>query len=339
MKKLKVFSLPWHVANQFEMLKLPFEWHYLIQHTRKWSNEARPLPEHVKWVTHFDEDEHYDLAILHIDQQCLLDDLGKSKLFKDVYSVVKGKVPVIVVNHGTPVYPERFMQMAEEEYKRPVTEKEGEEWCVKKINELLDGVSEVVVNSHQAQKMWGRGVAIIHGMDANEWFDLPKEPRVATFISPSGIGNKYYGRTLFEETRDVLKTKYGIELVWIGQEASFKSWTEYRNFIGKTLVYFNPTLESPMPRSRTEAMLSGCCVVTTKYHDADSFIKHGVNGFICKENPEDAAKIIADLIFNYKKAVAIGQEGKKTAQELFNGERFRADWINVIEKVLNKKII
>lgn len=94
-----------------------------------------------------------------------------------------------------------------------------------------------------------------------------------------------------------------------------------------------------MPRTRTEAILSGVCIVTTKYQDADTFIEDGVNGFLCKRNPEDAAKKIADMIFDYKKAVEIGQRGKETAMKLFSKERYQREWLSLVERVLKDKVI
>ena len=113
---------------------------------------------------------------------------------------------------------------------------------------------------------------------------------------------------------------------------------EYKEFLGRSLIYFNPTLESPMPRARTEAMLSGCCVLTTPHQDADMFIEDGKNGFIVSRNPKAVVDKIKYLIKNYDEAIKIGQAGKKTAQELFNHKRFEQDWKNFVEKNLNIKI-
>lgn len=317
----------------------PFEWNYLIQHTRKWSEQARPQPKHLKWVPYY-EPGKYDLAILHIDQQCLVTPfLGKSKLFREVKAQIKD-IPIIVINHGTPVYPELFMQYAEMAGMEP-SEKNGEEWARREMEKLLEGVAQVIVNSHEAQEQWNMGQAIIHGLDPDEWWDLRKEPRVITVISPAGIGQKYYGRMLLTETRDILKTKYGIELIWVGEDGGVQfapNFSMYREYLGKSLVYFNPTIGSPMPRSRTEAMMSGCCVVTTRHQDADGFIKDGVNGFLVNDNPEECAKVVSDLIFDYSRAIKVGQEGRKTAIEIFNGKRFRQNWLDLIQKILGREI-
>jgi len=321
------------------LLKIPFiEWHYLINHTRKWDKRARPEPENIIWEPYYEEGK-YDLAILHVDQQCLIPHLGKSKLFNQLFAQIDD-IPIIVVNHGTPVYPEMFMQLCVlDGYE--ANEESSMKWASEKMKEILQAkknLVSMVVNSHEAVKQWGWGEPIIHGLDENDWTDGIKEPRVATFISMVGIGEKYYGRQLFQETRALLSEKYGISVVWIGQDANFISFDEYRDFLSKTLVYFNPTLGSPMPRTRTEAMFSGCCVITTRHQDADSFIKDGVNGFVCKDNPEDAAKKIAWCIEHYKETIEIGKKGRQTALEIFSGERFRQDWKELIERVLKTKL-
>lgn len=314
------------------------EFTYLIQHTRKWSDTARPLPKHVKWVPYY-EPGKYDLALLHIDQQCISPKIayGKSMVFREIKAQIKD-IPIIVINHGTPVYPEVFRQMAEEEGYRN-TEEAGEEWAKKKMKGLMKGVSVMVVNSHKAREQWGWGKTIIHGLDSKEWWNLPKEPRIVMVISPAGMGEKYYGRNFFRKTREVLKEKYGMEVMWIGEKGIFApSWNNYRDYIGRSLVYFNPTIGSPMPRSRTEAMLSGCCIVTTPFHDADKFIENGVNGFLCKLNPEDAAKKLAWCMEHYRESIKIGENGRKAAIELFNIERFKKQWMELIKEVLDKKL-
>jgi len=174
-------------------------------------------------------------------------------------------------------------------------------------------------------------------MDPKEWLDLPKEPRVVTMISPGGL-DKYYDRVFLRAVKDALEER-DIYHCHITVDASFKYFEEYQEFLGRSLVYFNPTRESPMPRARTEAMLSGCCVVTTPHQDADTFIKDGENGFIIKRNPEMVADLIEKLIFDYKNTIKVGQKGKETALEIFSMERYQKDWANIIEKVTGKRII
>ena len=94
-----------------------------------------------------------------------------------------------------------------------------------------------------------------------------------------------------------------------------------------------------MPRSRTEAMLSGCCVITTPHQDAGDFIEDGVNGFITIRNPKVAADLIEKRLNNYKETVAIGQKGKETAMKIFSQERYNEDWRLLINKTLGREAI
>lgn len=318
-KLIKILDHPWHIGHQYELLKFPFaEFDWLFNHRRESSNKARGDIEHMfKWVYSY-EPGKYDVAILHLDQQCIEEgiyNVGKGSLYRQLNEVIID-IPKIVIMHGTPYYPEV----------EPNPSK-----IVEKVKELV-GDNYMVVNSHRAREQWGWGKVIIHGMDKNEWWDLPKEPRVVTMISPGGLP-AYYDRTFLDYVREGLAERDIIHChITVDFEA--KNWDDYRDFMGRSLVYFNPTKESPMPRSRTEAMLSGCCVVTTPSQDADSFIREGINGFLVPRNPQYVVDVIEQLINNYQRAIAIGQEGKKTAIELFSWNRFAGEWQEYLNYVI-----
>lgn len=321
MKKIKIFGTPWHLGHQYELFKIPWiEWSWLIQLRRQYGTKSRG-EFNVNWVTHY-EPGKYDLALLHLDQQCFeetLWEIGKGSLYKELNEEIQD-IPKIVIMHGTPHYPEVFQ-----------SEKEIVELAKKAI-----GNNTMVTNSYRAAEQWGLGNPIWHGMSPEEWFDLPKEPRVVTMIGPGGL-DSYYDRQFLRGVKEVLADE-GIIHCHITVDFISENWADYRKFLGASLVYFNPTRESPMPRARTEAMFSGCCVLTTNNQDADKFIKHGENGFFVKRNPDDVSRLVQWCFQNYNKALAIGQKGKETAIKLFNWDRFEQDWRNLIEKVLNRKI-
>lgn len=293
---------------------------------RSWSEAIRPLPPNVKWVPHIDPEEGYDLAVLHVDQQ-LAGNFGKSRLARDLRATVRElKIPCVVVNHGTPFWPEQY----------------SEELLRAKVRQFVGDDAHMVVNSRRALEMWGRmglsSRAILHGIDGEEWKPLPKEPRAITVLSAGGL-DLYYNRELLRQVRDRLKAR-GLPHVWVPVDWQAKGENQYeklREFVGRSLVYFNPTLESPMPRARTEAMLAGCCVVTTANHGAELFIEDGVNGFHCRNNPEHAAEMIAALLSNPKLAESVGAAGRKTALDLFSLERYFAEWSALINEVLNEE--
>lgn len=332
--KLKIFGTPWHLAHNADLmmaLKDIADFYLLINYTRRWDEKIRPLPENAQWVTHFEKDK-YDLAILHLDQQCSNEGLNKTKLTKHMKQTIKEidpELPIVFINHGTPVYPELYDDGNRKT--NYVSEK-----LRKEIMDIV-GDDHMIANSRQAIEEWGKGTCILHGMEASEWVNSDiKEPRVATFISIAGIGDKYYNRGYLVDVMDYLKDKHGIALQWVNTPNCFnaKDIKEYKEFIGSTLIYFNPTFASPMPRSRTEAMLSGCCIVTTGQHGADEFIKDGVNGFIVPHNNvEYTGELIARLIKDYKLAKAVGEQGRKTALEIFNRERYKEDWVTFLMKI------
>jgi glycosyltransferase involved in cell wall biosynthesis len=90
-----------------------------------------------------------------------------------------------------------------------------------------------------------------------------------------------------------------------------------------------------MPRARTEAMLSGCCVLTTPHQDADMFIENGVNGFLVPRDPVAVADLIEDLLDHPDRAVAVGQAGKRTAIQLFQWERYAREWADYLGFVID----
>jgi hypothetical protein len=392
---IKIFGVGWHIGHQFSLIQIPdTHWTYLINNVRpRWNIDVRPMPDNLNFVTEY-ESGKYDLAVLHVDQQCIDPKIGKGKLYRDLNKVITD-IPKIVINHGTPYWEERWESQGRGCWSLPVTyadakideiHKFQKEFLINGGNTIeggkliniegmkkLIGNNTMVVNSHQAVKDWGWGTCIIHGLDPNDWWDMPKEPRAVISLSPGGL-DSYYGRPLLMRTKELLSEKYGLKIVHIGdprewtieRHPRFKEiggWGAYRDYLGKSLVYFNSTQQSPMPRSRTEAMLSGCCVLTTPYQGADTFINFdtrkiwenstgitnyieeidkilnldGINGIIIPNNPEPIIALINHLIYNrFKTAVKIGQEGKKTAIRLFKKDRYEQEWVELINKVLSK---
>lgn len=329
-KKLRVFGVPWHVGHQFELIQMPFFGSYdlIINPYRTWGESSRPIPDKVKWVTHYEKGK-YDLAILHVDQQSIYnpevgDRIHKGKLYLELREAIGDDVPIVTINHMTPFH---------DKYESP--------FVVDFIKKMTEGTM-MVSNSYQAQKQWGWGEVITHGFHTEDWLDLPKEPRCITVLSPAGMDKAY--RRIFLTTVKRMLNEMGVPFTWVGVDRKMDNFDEYRQFIGRSLVFFMPTWQSPRPRSRAEAMLSGACVVTTPYHDADTFIKHGENGFLTSrvtmndprvmDNPEVTAQLIKSLVIdNPDLALKIGQAGKKTAQELFNFDQYTKQWEDLLKKM------
>jgi len=343
MSKLKIFAIPWHIGHQHEQLKLArkydVKFSYLRNNVRRWNRFAqRPEPttylnkDQFEWVDYY-EPGKYDLAILNLDQQCVNPDIGKGQLYRQLNEVITD-IPKVVINHGTPMYDEycpedMVINGGTAQTRRGPKHLEG-------MKEMI-GDNFMIVNSYKAAERWGWGYPIIHGMDKNEWIDLPKEPRVVCSLSPGGL-DKYYNRSLLTAIKSAVKSKTGIDIIHTNVNYHVEDWQDYKELLGTSLIAIYPFLDSPMPRSRTESMLSGACVLSSKHHNADEFIKTGVNGFIVPDNPMSYAETIYDLInYCYKDAVKIGQEGKKTAQKLFSVDQYLEDLYKVLVQVADGK--
>lgn len=328
MNKFKVVGIPWHIGHQAELAKLSFIERYdlIINPYRTWGTKSRPIPDNVNFVPYYERGK-YDFAILHVDQQSIYDpDKGdrihKGKLFQDLNSLITD-IPKIVINHMTPFH-----------------DKYDNSYVIEFIKNMV-GDNYMIVNSYEAQKQWGWGHVVTHGLTESDWWDLPKEPRAVVSLSPAGMEKAYRRTFLHSVIRELKDMK--VPFFWIMNDKKCETFDEYRDFLGRSLVYLNPTWQSPRPRSRTEAMLSGCCVVTTPYQDANTFIEDGVNGFLTSkyeirdprimDNPVYTAKLIKRLVMDEPElAIKVGQQGKKTAKELFSFNKFEEQWVNVLKE-------
>lgn len=338
--RIQIFGVLNHLSNNYEQLKLAktgkVKFTYLENNVRRWSKySARPEPttwlnnDEFEWATHYTPGK-YDIAILSTDQQHVDPNIGKGQLYRQLNDIIQD-IPKIVINHGTPMWDDYFTEDRVINGGSVFTPK-GERWLTG-MKDLI-GDNFMVVNSYEAVDRWGWGYPLIHGLDKDEWFDLPKEPRVVLSLSTGGL-DKYYNRELVTAIKGAVYERCKIDVQHINLNIKFErdNFTEYREFIGSSLINISPYRDSPMPRSRTEAMLSGAVVLSSKYHGAADFIEHGVDGLILPDNPQSYAEAIELLLNDYQRAIQIGQMGKLKAQKLFGMDRYQEDMMFVITEV------
>lgn len=286
-------------------------------------------PANLTFVTSY-EPGIYDIAILHIDQQAVLNDSYKRQIYLEFNEFILD-IPKIVINHGSPVYPD----IDSNSY----NQKELKEICIQSVKELV-GQNQMVVNSHTAasEKEWGFGMPIVHGINPVYWKDLLKEPRVFTALSAGGF-DQYYNRYCLNEVKRKLLVK-GYTL-WHAKDNidTGKSKKYYRKFLGSSLLYLDTSFRTPMNRARTEAMLSGCCVIQVEgAHDLERWAKPNENIILVPNNTEQITKMIISLLENgYQEALRIGQKGKETAMEMFGPERYRNEWLALLKNTIARK--
>lgn len=351
MNRIKIFTALNHLGNEYELLKMtkkyPVKFYYLENNVRRWSEySSRPNPstwlteDEFEWVTYY-EPGKYDLAVLRNDQQHADPLIGKGQLFRSLNQVVQD-IPKICINHGTPMWDEFFPEEIVK-FGGTAHTRRGERE-IDGIKQLVKDCVIMLVNSYDAVDRW-EGVheniyPTIHGMDSEEWFDLPKEPRVVLPVSPGGL-DAFYNRSLCTAIKSEVMERSGLTVIHPNVNISFDgdNWKQYRQFLGSSLITIFPFKDSPMPRSRTEAMLSGCTILSSRYHGADEFIEHGVDGFIVPDNPLSYAKAIHELINGcYKEAIEMGQKAKEKAKKLFALERYHEDMYYIFNEVANGKV-
>lgn len=298
---LKVLGHPWHAAHNYELLKLPFDWHYL---SGDWHSNFRPFPDHVRAASWDFQPQDYDLILTHFSHESW-GYLERLRAYSD-------RIPVIAICHGVPTdqaQVEQFREMA---------------------GDIL-----VVCNCYEQEAEWNfrRSRTIIHGFDPEEWPQTDYS-RMDAVVSLPGIPEDYphfghnYGIRFLNAVRSQTK------ISWIRQDKHFSNWNDYRNYLRHSAIYFNPTLRSPMPRARGEAMMMGLVPVTRNHMGEDRFIDHGENGFLV-EDPETAALIINHLRANPQECKRIGRQARETALECFSWNRWAAEWQETIEQELS----
>jgi len=336
---MKIFGHVNHLAHNAALLKLAdkypdIEFFYLENNIRRWSRYSHQvMPKNLNWVQYY-EPGKYDVAILHVDQQHVDPTIGKGKIYRDLNEVITD-IPKIVINHGTPMWDERY----DEDMVingGTVYDSKGKPHEFIGMKKLI-GDNFMVVNSYESVDRWGWGYPIIHGMEVKDWPYLPKEPRVCISLSPGGL-DKYYNRSLLTEIKGAVHELVGCDIIHFNVNYSPKDSQDYKDFFSTSLIHVYPFKDSPMPRSRTEAMLAGCCVLSSRYHGAEDYIEQGVDGFIMPDNPLSYAETINQLInYNYKEAVKIGMEAREKATKLFDMDRYLEQWYELLHMIIEGK--
>lgn len=343
-RKLKILTYRWHVPHQYELYKLPYEFALATDvgtsMTNHWAFNKRPLPKNAHLVPIEDiKVSNYDLAVLHFDENVLSPQntngvipANWGETFRWFQENVK--LPKVAICHGTP----QFFGQYDGDYRganlmEPIEEER------QRLVEFL-GDTLVVTNSHQAYNEWQfrRSKVIWHGFDPTEF---PPGTYEKGILSPITSRPHYRGHFLYRKVFEGFPNEFRPSPLYVPDpdlfytEAAYAvgKFREYVNTVRRFSVYFNPTLRSPMPRARGEAMMCGLVTVSADNHDVDRFIENGVNGF----RSSDAGELREMLLFLMKNPTAtrkIGAAGRRTAMDLFNHDRYLNAWNETISEVI-----
>ena len=334
-RALRVLTYRWHVPHQYELFKLDAAFTLVTDlgegSCRWWDLGQRPLPINARFARWRDIDpRQFDLAILHFDENVLqasADARGVGADWGATFRFLRQHlaIPCVAVCHGTPATdaPERRQALVD----------------------FLDDIP-VVVNSHQALAEWGfRNARVIwQGFDPAE-FPLRPEPglRAPRILTLPGAATAerpgYRGAHLLEAVAARLAAPLDRlrvpepNLLLSGNAYADARFAHYVAALHGYDIYFNPTLRSPMPRSRGEAMLCGLATVNADSHDVDRFIENGKNGFLAA-TAEELADQLGFLLADPARAWRIGQAGRETAMQRFHIDRYLADWRQLVRDTL-----
>ncbi len=345
---LQVLTYRWHVPHQYELYKLPHEFSLVTglgTPMGNWEYGQRPKPGNANFITADEVDErNFDLAIVHFDENVLSYENTNGKIGRDWGAAFRWfmentTLPKVAICHGTPQFHGQYTPG----YDKPDLMQVIEEARARLVDYVKD--VEVVCNSHQAQREWGfhRSRVIWHGFDPAEFQPTTYQRGILSPLGPLVTSRPYYrGYYLFQKVFDetypeaLLPSQLAVPEPDIDYGDNIYAIAKYRNYVDQLRsysVYFNPTLRSPMPRARGEPMMCGIVTVNANNHDVDMFIKNGVNGFYSNEADELREQLLY-LMRNPEATRKIGAEARKTAMDVFNHDRYLANWSALIDSVI-----
>ena len=339
-RPLRVLTYRWHVPHQYELFKLGAAFTLVSDlgedACRWWDLGQRPMPANARFARWGEIDPcSFDLAILHFDEnvlQAATDAPGVGADWGTSFRFLQRTltIPRIAVCHGAPQEDAPSQREA--------------------LANFL-GDTPVVVNSHQALAEWGfRNARVIwQGFDPAE-FPCRPEPglRTARVLTLPGEALAERAGHRGANLLEAVATRVAAHLERLrvpepnlllsGNAYATARFTHYVAALHGFDIYFNPTLRSPMPRMRGEAMMCGLATVSADNHDVDHFVENGLNGFHAS-SAEELADQLVFLLGKPARTWRIGLAGRGTAIRLFHIDRYLGDWRQLIRDVLGSDAI
>lgn len=305
-RRFKILDTPWNLEEQSEMLTFPFvEWSWLVQYRVGYRHLRQELENLIRWVP-FYEAGRFQAAILHLDLEPVepsKNALARRRLYEELDAVIE-RTPKIVIVHGS----------------RVETDDGGR--ARREIRELIGGHHAVVSSAAVAERL-GTGHVIPPGIAADDWLDLPKEPRVVTNLAratgPDLLAVERLRAAL--EERDILMCRIGVDYVP-------NTWAEYRDFLGRSLLYFAPSTYAE--RSKIEAMSSACCVLSAGGDGP------AAGGYVVPPEPCEAADLVEALISDPAAAVRAGREARAWVRRERDWNKYARDWLEYLGDVVGR---
>jgi glycosyltransferase involved in cell wall biosynthesis len=348
-RKLRILTYRWHVPHQYELYKTGHEF-FLVKGTGtsmcdRWEYGHRPMPANARFIDLGDvRDSDFDLALLHFDENVLNYENTNGQIGPEWGAAFRHFVehlnlPKVAICHGTPQFHGQYTPG----YDKPDLMTVIEPARAALVDYVKD--IEIVCNSNQAQREWGfhKSRVIWHGFDPSEFLPATYSKGILSPLGPLVKSRPHYrGFYLYQQVFSpefpeiFLPETLSVPDPDIDYVENVFAIAKYKNYIDQIRqysVYFNPTLRSPMPRARCEPMMCGVVTVNANNHDVDMFIKNGVNGFYSND-PDELREQLLYLMRNPGATRKMGAEARKTAIDVFNHDRYLADWAALLKSVV-----
>lgn len=347
-KHYRILSYRWHVPHQYELYKTG---HYfdLVTNiwpgfTNSWGHEQRPMPPNARFVDGKKIDfRNYDFALLHFDENALA--YQNTNGILDQYWGAPFRwfrencpLPQVAICHGTPQF---YGQYNNPHVDASIVGKVIEESRL----ELIEYTKNILVicNSYQAHREWQfkNSKVIWQGFDPCEFNEIDNCSNgilslgKAMHERPHYRGLAPYEKAISHVSNDHIPRPFKVKEPQSQIDLDRYAKLKYQNYIESVRgysIYFNPTIRSPMPRSRGEAMMCGLTTVSLNNHDVDLFIKNGVNGFY-SDDPNELGETLNFLIKNPSISKSIGKAGRRMASDVFNNDRYINEWQKTMESL------
>ncbi|PYT36126.1 MAG: hypothetical protein DMF52_08525 [Acidobacteria bacterium] len=372
--RLKILNYAWHIGHQYELHRLPHDFFLLTgERFRRWTFKSRPLRHNVRFhpAGEIGGGTSFDLAILHFDEEILEPSAAWPYPFRHLLEGLR--IPIIAICHGPapfrsdPAGTANGLVVIDETKRRAIVELVGEralvitnsyqaarEWRFSHSRTIWHGLDP----DEYPQTTYERKVlTIINSLSRKPVYQGHDLYRQTTTALPCD----YLGKDPGSEFRHVSAPRppwSPWRLLWNAadflagksdQARAARRWRRwisdgyarayfgaYRDLIARYSIYLNPTLRSPMPRSRLEALFCGLAVVTTRHHDVDLWLEDGVTGFCADDAPtlRDRLRTLCD---DPSLCRRLGLAGREMARERFHVRHYLAKWQEVIEEVLSTR--
>jgi len=315
-KSLSILDYSVHPGHQYCLAKLGFEFFYLRENMKyDWRVTTRPQPFNTHFITNCNPND-FDLIITHNVRQ-----LRQVKYWEEA-GILKKPIPKIFIFHY----------------------EAHDELTKDKMIPWVEGY-HLIFNSYESQRNWNMPNpsqrTIIHGFDQDEWHEW--HGGINGVLTVAGrMGNRSLV-TGYEFWKSVV-TELDCEKMVMGSEWSHmqpwekkivrhsNDWEDLKDTYASYDVYFSPTLDSPFPRARSEAFVTGAPMVTTPNHNVNIYVEHGISGYITDDSQE-AIYYINKLLKDKKLRKRFSKNAREKAREVLSIDRFLQEWRNLIDFV------